>query len=66
MRTFVLAIALAASALLAAALTSNPASAQKGAKNTCPGGITACMQRCAKAGGTPRYCPMYCQKQRGC
>ena len=66
MRTFVLALALAASAFLGAALTSDPASAQKGAKNSCPGGLPACIQRCTKSGGQPRNCPRFCQKNHGC
>ena len=66
MRTHALTIALGIAALLAAGLTSGPASAQKGAKNSCPGGISACIERCSKMGGQPRLCPTYCQKQKGC
>jgi hypothetical protein len=66
MRTYALAITLAISAVLSAGLASGPVHAQGGAKNTCPGGISACIDRCVKAGGQPRNCPTYCQRQKGC
>ena len=67
MRTFALAALLALSAMLAAGLSSGPAHAQKkGAKNSCPGGLSACIQRCSQKGGQPRLCPTWCQKERGC
>jgi hypothetical protein len=66
MRTYALAIALAISAMLALGLASRPLQAQGGAKNTCPGGLSACIARCSKVGGQPRLCPTYCQKQKGC
>ncbi len=44
------------------------AQAKKGASSagSCPGGISACIARCQKAGGQPRNCPTYCQRQKGC
>ena len=66
MRTYALTIALAISAMLAIGLASGTVQAQKGAANTCPGGISACIQRCIKVGGQPRLCPVYCQKKKGC
>lgn len=67
MKTFALAVTLALSATLAVGLASGPAFAQqKGAKNQCPGGLSACIERCIKVGGQTRRCPTYCQKQKGC
>ena len=65
MRTYALAITLAISAMFIAALASGPLHAQ-GAKNKCPGGMAACIAGCAKMGGQPRKCPIYCEKQKGC
>ena len=62
---YVIAIVIA-SATLASALMPGAAHAQKGAKNKCPGGLSACIERCTKRGGQPRLCPSYCQKQAGC
>jgi hypothetical protein len=40
--------------------------AQGGGKSSCPGGLSACIDRCAKGGGRVGYCPTWCQKNRGC
>jgi hypothetical protein len=57
----------AAAMLIGASVFGLPeAGLAQGAKNSCPGGISACIQRCIKGGGQPRLCPRYCEKQKGC
>jgi hypothetical protein len=33
---------------------------------TCPGGLSACRDRCVKAGGRSYLCPDWCRKNRVC
>ena len=61
-------IALLVSISLAASLISVPLYAKDSKKSagTCPGGLMACVERCKKAGGQPRFCPDYCKKTAHC
>jgi hypothetical protein len=53
---------------LATGLMSGPLYAKdtKKTTTTCPGGMAACIKGCIAAGGQGRFCPNYCQKQKGC
>jgi len=59
-------LAVIAATLMVLAQGSGALHAQGAKKNSCPGGFSACVQRCQKAGGQPRLCPSYCQKEKGC
>jgi hypothetical protein len=57
---------LALAAVILAGVAALPMLAQAAPKNSCPGGFSACVERCTKAGGQTRLCPSYCRKQKGC
>jgi hypothetical protein len=58
--------AIASAMLLVFELVPGVVYAQGGGKGSCPGGLSACIDRCVKAGGRHSYCPTWCQKNRGC
>jgi hypothetical protein len=67
MRIFTLLLASAVTAVvLASASTGALAAQKKGAKATCPGGMSACIDVCIKRGGQPRFCPTWCQREKHC
>jgi hypothetical protein len=59
-------VAIAFAMLLVVELVPGVVYAQGGGKGSCPGGLSACIERCAKGGGQQRLCASWCQKNRGC